>query len=147
MSELIRIQKDQLPQLRNLYRADWPSCVTSYAVIDHFIDRFNKHPNWEGKVKFWTLSDKWKASGTFAMINENDNYIMFDTIESWPFPTLQRTLELLNYDRETAFISFREIFRPLVLDVIRVQNLEATFDSSTRLLYSPRETIEMDEIK
>lgn len=73
------------------------------------------------------------------MVNENDQHIMFNTLEPPHHPTLRRTLELLDYQTEKVFISFRDIFRPLVFDVMRVHNLEATFDSGTRLLYAPKE--------
>lgn len=105
-------------------------------LIVHFIDRFEKKPEWEDKVKFWTLSDEWKQGGSFALVNENDRHIMFNT--PWPYTSLQRILELLDYDEEKVFVSFRDIFRPTVFNVIRVQNLQVTFDSSTRCVYSDK---------
>lgn len=138
MSSLQKITKLQLVELRDLYRAEWPLHVATFSAIVHFMERFEKHPEWEEKVKFWTLNDEWKQSGTFAMVNENDNHILFNTLEPWPYSSLQRTLELLDYDEPKVFISFRDIFRQIVHNVIRVQNLEIRFDSSTRCKYTDR---------
>lgn len=139
MNSLQKIAKEDLPQLRDIFKADWPLQVVSYALIEHFIDRFEKKPEWEEKVKFLSLGDSWKKTGTFAVVNENDLNITFNTLEPAPYPILSRTLELLDYNQEMAFVSFRDVFRSVVFDVLRVHNLEATFDSGTRLIYMPRE--------
>lgn len=146
MSSLIRITKESLPELRRIYKVDWPLHVVSYCAIDHFINRFENKPEWEEKVKIWTLNEDWKQTGTFAMVNENDQNILFNTLEPAPYPTLMRTLELLDYTEQKAFICFRDLFRPLVFDVMRVQNLEVTFDSGTRCMVTPQE-ITNNEIK
>lgn len=142
MNSLVNIPKQQLPILRNLYRSNWPLHAVSYVAIEHFIERFDKKAEWQEKVKFMTISDDWQRSGTFAMVNENDQHILFNTLEAAPYSSLRKTLELLNYDQERVFICFRDIFRPLVFDIVRVQNLEVTFDSSTRCVYLPREKLE-----
>lgn len=144
MNGLLRISKKFLPHLRDIYKTEWPLHAVSYAAIDHFIRRFEKHAQWEEKVKFWTLNNDWRITGTFAMVNDNDQHILFNTLESYPYPTLRRTLELLDYEQEKVFICFNDIFRPVVLDVMRVNNLESTFDSGSRITYWPREKLDLE---
>lgn len=142
MAHLLKIDKPDLHHLKSLYQRDWPLHASSYAIVDHFIDRFDKQPEWEEKVKFWTLNDSWKATGTFAMVNDNDQHIFFNTLEDPPYGSMSRTLELLNMEEEKVFIAFRDIFRPMIHDVIRVQNLEKTFDTGTRLVYRSKEGLQ-----
>lgn len=135
MDGLSPIQKEDLPNLKKLYEAERPLHVVTTVAIGHFIERFKKKPEWSEIVTFWSLDDEWKQTGTFVMINTNDDHILFNTSEPSPYVSLHKTLQLINYDKPMVFICFRDIFRPTVLDVIRVRNLEISFDSGTRNLY------------
>jgi hypothetical protein len=136
---LLKLSSENLIHLSSIYRsANWPLHVVSVGAIEHFIRRFKKQPEWHEKVNFFSLNESWKKTGTFVMVNTNDQHVLFDTLEPTPFKTLRKTFEVLNFDDEKVFVSFRDIFRPLVYDVIRVHNLEVTFDNGTRLIYSPR---------
>lgn len=137
MCSLLRISKEELPYLRGLYEVERPLHIITVVAISHFIEHFENKPEWDEKIDFWTSSECWKQTGTFAMANKNDQHILFNTLEPWPYQSLHRTLELLNYDHKVVFICFRDIFRPVVLDVIRVRNLQITFDSGTRSLSKP----------
>lgn len=136
MSGLSVILKESLPNLIKLYEANKPLHAITTVAIGHFIERFNKKPEWEKKVTFLSLNN-WKETGTFAMVNTNENLIFFNTFEPWPHESLRRTLNLLNYDKPVVFVCFRDVFRSVVLDVIRVQNLEITFDSGTKNMFVP----------
>jgi len=80
------------------------------------------------------------------MINENDRHILFDTLELPPYSTLQRTLELLEIEQEWVFVCVRDNFRPLVFDVMRVHNLEVTFDNGARLMYIAKEKLDFKKL-
>lgn len=139
MNSLLRITRQQLPKLSHIYKSnEYPLHNVSYICIDHFIDRFTRKPGYEDKVKFWTLNETWMQNGTFAMVNDNDGHILFNTLEPFPYTTMRQTLERLEIEDEKVFICFRDIFRAMVHDVMRVQCLEKTFDSGTRLIYYPR---------
>lgn len=138
MDALTIIRQEDLLDLKNLYEADKPLHVVTTVAIGHFIERFKKKPEWTNIVKFWSLNDSWKETGTFVMINANDDHILFDTLEPAPHKSLHSILDLIDYVKPMVFICFRDIFRPVVLDVIRVQNLEITFDSGTRTVYDSR---------
>lgn len=144
MDGLTIIGKEDLVYLKKLYEVDRPLHVVTTIAIGHFIQRFAKKPKWQHIVKFWCLNDNWKETGTFVMINSNDGHILFDTLEPNPHENLRRTLELVNYDKPMVFICFRDIFRPVVLGVIRVQNLEITFDSGTRTSHASLQDLDVN---
>jgi len=141
MCGLSIILKESLPKLKRLYEVEKPLHVVTTVAISHFMERFNKKPEWEKKVTFCSSDDNWEKTGTFAMVNTNDNHIFFNTFEPWPHDSLRKTLELLNYDRPMVFVCFRDKFRQLLFDMIRTQNLDITFDSGSKTIYLP------DEIK
>jgi hypothetical protein len=143
MNNLLKLSTQNLLVLKNIYKStNWPLHVVSLCAINHFIRRFKIQPKWEEKVQFLTLNESWKKNGTFAMVNENDKHILFKTLEPWPHKTLRKTLQKLNYVDEKVFICFRDDFRSIVFDVMRICNLEITFDSGTKLVYLPREKLE-----
>lgn len=144
MNRLSVILKENLPNLRKLYEVERPLHVATTVALHHFIERFRKKPEWSESVTFWSFNDSWKKTGTFAMINRNDDHIFFNTLEAPPYKSLQRTLEVINYEKPMVFICFRDIFRPMVLDVIRVQNLEITFDNGTKTMYLEHVDIEIE---
>lgn len=43
-----------------------------------------------------------------------------------------------------VFVCFRDEFRPVIFDVIRVKNLETTFDAGTKAIYLPDKDINSD---
>lgn len=61
--------------------------VTTVAIA-HFIDRFKKKRM--GEICD-ILDNNWKETGTFAMVNANDDHIYFNSLESWPFKSLHTT--------------------------------------------------------
>lgn len=144
MGGLSIILKQSLPSLKKLYEVDHPLHAITTIAIHHFIERFKKKPEWEEKVKFWSLNDNWEKTGTFAMVNTNDNHILINTLESWPYESLRKTLDLLNYDQPMVFVGFRDIFRPVVFDAVRVQNLEITFDTGTKNIFKEYEDIHIE---
>lgn len=135
MNGLLPISVEHLPTLRQLFEAQNPLQLVTTTAIGHFIERFKKKPEWSKIVTFWSVNDKWKETGTFAMINTHDDHIFFNTLEPFPYESLRKTLELIDYSRPMVFISFRDIFRPIVFEVIRTRNLHITFDSGARNLY------------
>lgn len=144
MNRLSVILKENLLILKKFYEIEKPLHVTTTVALNHFIERFRKRPEWSQLVTFLSYNDSWKKNGTFAMINRNDDHIFFNTLEESPYESLHRTLELINYDKPMVFICFRDLFRPVVLDVIRVQNLELTFDSGAKSMYLERLDIKFE---
>lgn len=135
MDGLSIIDINDLPNLRKLYEIVKPLHAVTTVAIGHFMERFRMKPEWTKIVTFWSLNGNWKETGTFVMINAYDDHILFNTLEPAPYESLRKVLELINYEKPMVFISFREIFRSVVLAVISEKNLEILFDRSTRNIF------------
>lgn len=135
MDGLSCINEKDLLNLKQLYEIEKPLHVVTTVAVGHFIERFRTKSEWTKIVTFWSLNDNWKRTGTFAMINTNDDHILFNTLEPAPYESLREVLKRLNYRKPMVFISFRDIFRSVVFDVISEKKLEILFDRSTRNLY------------
>lgn len=129
---LTRILASDLQIYRRLYQLKWPKFLVTCGLLDHFIDRFKKLPEWEDKVQFLKLDKPEINDGTFVFIN--GQHVYFDTLEEAPFDTLQSVMNQLDYSEEKVFIGVRDVFRPFLDDLIRVHHLERTFDVGTRCL-------------
>lgn len=141
MNNLVTIEEESLYELKKLYEVDKPLHVATTVAIGHFIKRFEKKPRWKEMVQFMSLDDNWRQTGTFVMVNGHDDVILFNTLEPAPYESLHKTLDLLHYDKPMSPEFFREIFRPIVLDVIRKKDLEITIiDVGYRNFYFNMET-------
>lgn len=127
MNNLVVIESGDLPELKQLYDVQKPLHATTTVLIDHFIKRFNKKPEWTKIVKFFSLNYDWKTTGSFVMINDRDDQIMFNTLEPAPFPSLHKIFELLHFDKPFELFA-DEIFETLLFDVIRKHDLEIVFN-------------------
>lgn len=130
---LNKLSKNLLPIYRDLYKFNWPTYMPSYCVFQHFINRFNKHPEWEEKVKFLTLPDEDISDGTYALTY--GPYIYIDSLESAPFIQLEKLLYNMDIKSDQMFVNFRDDFRPLVLDLLRIKRMEKTFDCGYKICY------------
>jgi len=144
MDVLTAIKLDDLPDLRKLYEVDQQLHVMTTNVIGHFTQRFQKRPEWTKIVTFWSLNDNWRQTGTFVIINSHDDHIVFNTLELSPYSSLRKSLDLLNYSKPMAFLWFREIFRPTVLEVIHLQNLEITNERALKHTYMEYEDLNIE---
>lgn len=63
MNKLLEINFENWQSLRDLYKINWPKYISSYSVIDTFID-------WKksGLVKIYSCDEKWRVHGTFIAI-------------------------------------------------------------------------------
>lgn len=138
MEELINIPIEELPELRDLYKVNWPLHVSTHSTIQLFIDRFKNFPEWIRKVFFLSFKD-WKAHGAFVMTI--GNRIFFNTLEKFPFDILRRALMLIDLDDKTTFVNIRDSLRCIVLDLLRIHHLEVVSDIGTKSFIIPRESL------
>lgn len=66
LSKLVEIDRAELPQLRDMYLADWPENMLGYYTVDNFIRCFEKDPEIKSLV-FYCLDGDW-SDGSFAVI-------------------------------------------------------------------------------
>lgn len=89
----------ELKFLRSQYSKNGPKYVPTIGLLDHFIYRFENHPQWMYKVEFLTTNESTLKSGTFVMVYAmvDARYIAFNSLESAPYRNLQHLLNTLNY--------------------------------------------------
>lgn len=139
MEHLTKIPVEDLPTLRDLYKAEHPLHVSTFSTIQLFIERFEKHPEWVEKVCFLSLNDDWRKTGTFVMTNSSR--VFFNTLEMHPFNHLRQALLLMEFNDKITFVNIRDALRPLVLDIIRIHHFEIASDIGTRSFLMPREPL------
>ena len=145
MEFLKKIPIDKLAQLRDLYKIAYPLHVSTCSTIQIFIDRFKQHPEWTKRVSFLSYKDDWILKGTFVMIN--GSRIFCNTLESFPYDSLRKALLLIEFDDITTFVNIRDIFRPIILDITRIQHFEVISDIGTRSFLMPRDVLIQQNIE
>lgn len=141
---LTEISPNDLRQLKELYKIEWPLHIATHNLLKNFASRFEKDPKWKEKVSFWSLDGNWRDHGSFVMTF--DFFICFNTLESAPYTEITKTLMLLNYRQFMKFIDVREIFRPLVSDVIKKLNFEIVSDIPNKCYFAPKEVFQGFEV-
>lgn len=117
--------------LKNLYKVNWPKYVPTFALLEHFIDRFEKHSDWREKVNFLTINEDSLKCGTFLMIY--CNYIVcFNSLEAEPYANLEKLLKDLDFSEEKKFWAMELHHVEVVEKLVKSQNLEKTFDESSK---------------
>jgi len=131
--QLTTLSKNLLPVYRDLFKHHWPKYMPSYCVFNHFINRFDKHPEWTEKVKFLTLKDDDISDGVYALTC--GPYILIDSLEMSPYPKLEKLIYNLDLADNQMFVNFRDDFRPLIMDLLRMRGMEKTFDRGSKICY------------
>lgn len=122
---------DELKFLQNLYAVDWPKYVPTFGLLGQFIERFEKHPEWQNKVNFLTINDNSLNQGTFLMIY--CNYIVcFNSLEPAPFANLEKLLNSIDFTEEKKFWSIEIHHGEVVEKVMKSKNLEKLFDERSK---------------
>ncbi len=120
--------------LKNLYKVNWPKYVPTFALLEHFIERFAKHPEWQEKVKFLTINESSLQGGTFLMIY--CNYIVsFNSLEAEPYTNLEKLLNDLDFSEEKKFWAMELHHVEVVEKIVKLQNLEKTFDETSKCTF------------
>jgi hypothetical protein len=71
--ELTPISVGSLPKLAELHRKDWPKHIISYNSVKILHDWLVQDPNLDC-IKFLSLGDDWKETGTFIWIVSGNRY-------------------------------------------------------------------------
>lgn len=68
MNFLEKIPLEQLPQLKDLYKADWPESIVGFHTLDNYIKWFSKSPSESEHVRVFSYNGTWNENGTFIII-------------------------------------------------------------------------------
>lgn len=134
---LVRIPVEELVDLKEFYKVDWPLHILTYNNFKILIDRHRKSPKWSEKVQFLSLNGNWRTNGTFVMVN--GHFIFFNTLEAKPYGEIRKALMLLSYSKLTMFIDIRNIFGSMVHDVIKTLQLEVKAETLSNCYIMPQE--------
>lgn len=122
---------DEIKFLKNLYKVNWPKYVPTFALLEHFIERFEKHNEWQEKVTFSTINEDSLKNGTFLMVY--CDYIMnFNSLEADPYENLEKLINDVDFTEEKKIWAMESHHAEVVEKIVKIQNLEKTFDDSSR---------------
>jgi hypothetical protein len=66
-NKLTEIPQNELCNMKNMFKNDWPKHVMPYYLIENYELWFKKFKRNEN-VKIFTLNNDWKKFGTFVII-------------------------------------------------------------------------------
>lgn len=64
--KIIEIPRSDLPQLRDLFKQDWPKHIIGHDLVNNYIRWFEQDPNFD-EAKFYALNGDC-SDGTFIVI-------------------------------------------------------------------------------
>lgn len=147
MVQLRKYSVEDLPRLKDKYKANWPLHIATFSTIDIFARRFLEHPEWRERVTFYGVQGEPENFSTVIMIHSGDK-VFFDTLEPLPHDKLRRALFVIELGHKISFINIRDCFRPLLLDIIRTRKFDIRLEVGfTFVLYRikmARQLIEYD---
>lgn len=79
-----------------------------------------------------------KIKDIFSNIFQRGNEIVFGTVDK-NFHQLKTALSLLDYTGVKYFLSVREIYRPMVLQIVKEKNLQVVHDEQTIMKHMKKE--------
>jgi hypothetical protein len=128
---LKKLNISELKVLRELYHVNFPTSAPTIGLLDHFIDRFQNHPEWQDKVEFVALDDSCFKDGTFTMLY--GQIFQFNTIAESPFTNLQKLMYSFDFNQyeDYKFWTVYEKFDEFVDELIERKKLEKAFVERT----------------
>lgn len=65
--KLIEVPQYSLIKLRNMFKANWPTHITAYYLIENYMEWLEKVNNIKN-LKIFSLNGEWRKDGTFVII-------------------------------------------------------------------------------
>lgn len=136
---LKKLETKSLGNLKELFAINYPKHLNTTSIIQVFIERIEKYPQWNERVDFLVNDDdSWRSNGVFILIIKRSK-IYFDTLEDAPYPALKNALVALKMEENATFINISDRLRSLLLDIIRIQHLKIIHDIGTKAFLMSRE--------
>ncbi|XP_055597620.1 uncharacterized protein LOC129747426 [Uranotaenia lowii] len=127
------ITPDKWPELRDIFKRDWPEHLVAYHTIDNFIDWHRRDPQIKN-LTFYSLNGEWQKDGTYLIV---DRYQLFLYTLATTNDVLERALNLLNWNHGFKISCFLERHRSAAISIIEAKGLRKEYDSCTVLYYLP----------
>jgi hypothetical protein len=65
--KLVEVPNYSLIKFRNMFKANWPSHITAYYLIENYMEWLEKVNNIKN-LKIYSLNGEWRKDGTFVII-------------------------------------------------------------------------------
>jgi hypothetical protein len=65
--KLIEVPQYSLIKFRNMFKANWPTHITAYYLIENYMEWLEKVNNIKN-LKIYSLNGEWRKDGTFVII-------------------------------------------------------------------------------
>ncbi|XP_037030040.1 uncharacterized protein LOC119069924 [Bradysia coprophila] len=138
MVKLLKLPSTIIPSFMELYRAaSYPRHALTYFSLKHFGIQSEKYPEFRENLELLTLNDNWKKDGLFLMKNGHTYY--FDSLEDQPYNRVKELLMGIDYSKETVFRAVRDQFKPVMNDVLWLNNMEITDQTGTTMYFLDRD--------
>lgn len=67
MSKLEKIPINSLTKLRDKFLVEWPKYISSYYMIENYINWINRDAGLLERVSFWCLESCWETDGAYII--------------------------------------------------------------------------------
>lgn len=140
MENLLKLSRKTIPTFMELYKsASYPRHAVTYSAFKNYIIQSEKFPELKDNLQLLTLTEDWQKDGLFLMKNGRTYY--FDSLEPQPFDRVKKLLLNIDYSEGVVFRAVRDLFKPMVNEVLWLQNLEITDQTGTTVYLLPRDLV------
>lgn len=154
---LVEIPVANLSTLRDKFLVDWPAHILAFSFISNLISKCAKYP--EITPNIFSLDNKWETDGTFVAFFVRAILIPFSSLHSMQFfsfnfkgdrkclfasldskfENLKLALKLLDYSEMVFFMAVRDVYRPVIDEVISDLKLHIHCYDGTVMKYYTKE--------
>ncbi|XP_019550971.3 uncharacterized protein LOC109420951 isoform X1 [Aedes albopictus] len=129
--ELTPIAPRHWPELRDLFKVDWPRHEIAHSTVQNYINWNAIDPRIK-QLEVLTLNDSWRQSGTYIII---DRYYMFIYTLEESKHTIHRVLLLIDWDYSYKISHVPESLRPILYKVFQMRSVELQITGRPTNLY------------
>lgn len=138
MVKLITLSRKVIPSFMEMYRAaSYPRHALTYFSLKQFDVQSEKYPEYRENLELLTLNDNWKSDGLFLIKNGSSYY--FDSLENQPYNRVKDLLMSIDYSKETVFRAVRDQFKPVMNEILWLNNMEITDQTGTTMYFMHRD--------
>jgi len=140
MENLLKLSRKTIPTFMEIYKAaSYPRHVVTCSAFKNVMIQTEKYPEYRDNIQLYTLNEEWQKDGLFLIKNGRSYY--FDSVEPQPFDRLKKLLLKIDYSEDVVFRAVRDLFKPMINDVLWLKNLEITDQTGTTVYMLPRDVI------
>ncbi|XP_065080135.1 uncharacterized protein LOC135702983 [Ochlerotatus camptorhynchus] len=125
--ELKPISCDDWPELRDMFKHEWPKHEIAYNTIQNYINWVTTDPKIR-QLRVFGLNDSWRENGTYIIV---DRYQMFLHSLEESNDSLKRALQLIDWDYSYMICSAPDSSRSVLKDVFKSLNVDFLWEATS----------------